>query len=344
VSSSWSTDDAAEFTSNRDIAGCAVTAAALTLVSFVILQLLLVAIALGTADYAAGRPGPADGFNSGLTACVVAAAGAIGSWSGARLLRVEHGTSMQAFRTGAVGGFASALVVLTLNAALGSPQLLALVLSALGGLLGCVVGGRRGAVALRYPLMRTRRRGLPLVPGFLGLLLLADTGACGIVRGVSSTVSMPPAKPVDVSVVLTVLPGGVRVQADLSGTGLTAAALRPSFATRDTGYVLNSTERTTGTQLRYTGIAVHAAADGLSAQIEYDVQGDVVYPVPVSQAVSARRLVITVSGGRIASCLTAYGTSNGTPRLRPCQPATGAPLALAGEMNGLERVRLTVTR
>jgi len=192
--------------------------------------------------------------------------------------------------------------------------------------------------------MPTRRRGLPLVPWILGLLLLADTGACGIVRGVSSAVSTPPAKPVDVSVVLTVLPGAVRVRVDLSGTGLTAAAVRPSLATRDAGYVLNSTERTTGAQLSYSGTVVQAAADGLSAQVKYDVQGDVVYPLPVSQAVSARRLVITVSGGRIASCLTGYGTSNGTPRLRPCQPAPGAPLALAREMNGLERIRLTVTR
>ncbi len=192
--------------------------------------------------------------------------------------------------------------------------------------------------------MRTRGRGLPLVPVFLGLLLLAITTACGIVGGVSRTVSTPPATSVDVSVVLTVQPGGVRVQSDLNGTGLTAAAVRPSFATRDTGYVLNSTERTTGAQLSYSGVAVHAAADGRSVRIEYDVQGDVVYPLPVSQAVSARHLAITVAGGRIASCLTAYGTANGTPQLRPCQPAAGAPLALAREMNGLERMRLTVAR
>jgi len=55
---------------------------------------------------------------------------------------------MQAFRTGAVGTFAPALVVPTLHEALGSPQLLALVVSALGGLLGCVVGGRWAAAAV----------------------------------------------------------------------------------------------------------------------------------------------------------------------------------------------------
>jgi len=149
VSSSWPTDDAAAFASNREIAGCAVTAAVLTLVPFVILQLLLVAIALGTADYDTGRPGPAGGFSFGLlTACAIAAAGAVGSWAGARLLRARHGTSMQAFRARALGAFAPVLVVLTLNAAFGSPQLLALVLSALGGLLGCVLGGRRGAAAV----------------------------------------------------------------------------------------------------------------------------------------------------------------------------------------------------
>jgi len=89
VSSSWLTDDAAECASNRDIAGCAVTTAVLTLVSVVILQVLLVVIALGTADYDTGRPGPSGGFGFGLTACAVAAAGAVGCWSGARPLQAQ---------------------------------------------------------------------------------------------------------------------------------------------------------------------------------------------------------------------------------------------------------------
>lgn len=144
------------------------------------------------------------------------------------------------------------------------------------------------------------------------------------------------------AVTLTVLPDGVHVRADLTGTGLTA--LRPGLASRDTGYVLNASERTSGAALSYAKIDTQVAADGRSAHLEYDVRGNVVYPLPLSPALSARLLSVTISGGRIASCLSAYGTSNGTPRLRPCAAEAGAPLVLSRDRNGLERVRLTVAR
>lgn len=44
------------------------------------------------------------------------------------------------------------------------------------------------------------------------------------------------------------------------------------------------------------------ATDRRSAQFEYDVRGDVVYPLWLSRAVSARLVSITVSGARIATC------------------------------------------
>lgn len=44
------------------------------------------------------------------------------------------------------------------------------------------------------------------------------------------------------------------------------------------------------------------ATDRRSARFEYDVRGDVVYPLWLSRAVSARLVSITVSGARIATC------------------------------------------
>jgi len=190
--------------------------------------------------------------------------------------------------------------------------------------------------------MPTPKRPLLLVSAFVGLLLLVVAGGYGIVRGASRALSKTRSQPVDVAVALTVLPDGVHVRADLTGTGLTA--LRPGLASRDTGYVLNASERTNGALLRYTKIVTQLAADGSSARLDYEVQGNVVYPLPVAPGLSARQLSVTISGGRIGSCLTAYGTSNGTPRLRPCATDAGAPLVLSRDRNGLERVRLTVAR
>jgi len=146
---SWSRpDDASENASRRDFLGCAALAALLTCVVFVVLQILLIAVALGTANYDRGTPGPAGGLGFGLmTAAAVGVACAAGAWAGSRSLRRRDGTAGQSLLVGAAGAGAPIAALVLLNVVVAAPRLVAVLFTVLAVAVGSIAGGRWGAAA-----------------------------------------------------------------------------------------------------------------------------------------------------------------------------------------------------
>lgn len=126
--------------------GCGVA-----LLMLIVLQILLITIALGTADYATGQPGPAGGFGYAVLSSLaggVAAAG--GAWAGARTARIRGAAQRPArlFAASAVGGLATLVLLLNLltgGRAVAVAMALACVVS------GALLGARAGAAGMSVP-------------------------------------------------------------------------------------------------------------------------------------------------------------------------------------------------
>ena len=187
-----------------------------------------------------------------------------------------------------------------------------------------------------------RPRILPFVLAGFVVVVLAVPVARALVSAVGAATDSSPSNTVDVAAVLTLRGDTVHVREELRGKGIRRVDVQPDLADTDVGYSLNTRERPTGRALAYSHLTSSVASDGHSATVEYDVEGTIVYVMPLSRGVSAGSVDVRVDGGRITSCLTQYGTANGTPRMRPCAPGSGSSFMLRRAGNGLERVRLTL--
>lgn len=187
--------------------------------------------------------------------------------------------------------------------------------------------------------MTRPRVGTVAIAVVLATLVLAAGAVLGAVR-LGAAIGGSDGAPVDVASTITPLPGGWRIETTVTGSGLSVAQLDPALAEQDTGYVRDAAERTSGRALAYRDVDAELSSDRSSGTIRYTVEGDVVYVLPLSRDLVARSLEVAVDGGRITSCLTQYGTSNGTPRLRPCNADGRLPLRLDRRDNGLAVVRL----
>jgi hypothetical protein len=184
-------------------------------------------------------------------------------------------------------------------------------------------------------------RGSVLVLPFLAAAVLAVAVVLAVGRAALHAVTGgAQVAHVRVDVDITAARGGNHVREVLTGRALTPAVLPQDLVRVDDGLVRGQSESTTGQQLVPTGLETQLAADARSAVVEYDVPGDVLYPLPLGPRVAADVLRVTVHGAAVASCLVQYGSQNGRPQLRACRPSPDPVLTLDAGENGLERVRL----
>lgn len=144
----WTHDDADQSATSQDVLAGAALAAGITLVAFLVLQVLVVAVALGTSNFDKGEPGPAGGLGFGiLTAAALALATGAGALLGGRWVRLRHGSPQQALVGGVAGAGGLIALLVVVDVLVGSPRASAVVLAVVAAAAGSFLGARRGAQA-----------------------------------------------------------------------------------------------------------------------------------------------------------------------------------------------------
>jgi hypothetical protein len=134
-----------ESASRADLVVSGAAAVAGAAVAFALLQVLLVTVALGTADYSTGDPGPAGAAGFGvLTAGVGGLASGVGGYLGARVGRLRSASEQQARTTALVAVLVLVGLVLVAGLA-GGARVAAAALFLVGSGVGATLGARAGA-------------------------------------------------------------------------------------------------------------------------------------------------------------------------------------------------------
>ena len=156
-----------------------------------------------------------------------------------------------------------------------------------------------------------------------------------------------PSVPATATVELHPVQGGTDAVLVIASRGgaLPAALDHPRLGGEDVGYGGQGASSVPSHPLVVRDVHADRSPDGRRVTVRWRtdlVAGEhVVYPATPTLGVRLDSLTIAVNHGGVRSCLTSFGSTNGTPKLRPCH-AGGSPLRLHGPDDNLRSVRLVI--